>query len=426
MEASPPTPRQPEGCPDDSPASIPAADALHRLAFEGAASAMVVASADGGIALSNPAWRALVRREEAELTGLSWWDLLYAEDAERHALSLERLRQGRAPTAIIEARLVARDGSLTWVDLAVTAHGGDDAARPAWFVVHARDATRRKEVERALTSALRERQRVLDGTRDVFLRLDDDGRVIEWNRAAEQAIALPPEEISGRPAFDLMAEEDRPHMMHALFTAFFSGSVEADARLLAGEAKTPQHHRWTLTRVEDDVGNVRGVAAFGRDVAEWRRAQETLRRQSVTKDLVRRLMMALGAHHAQFHLRMRELGREMAPTAQNAPLDEHLAAFSSMGLGTLRLVSVERDRYTFVGDHLLEVTPGASQSTCQLPLGFLEGTVGMLHAGALGTETRCRSLGHATCTFVVQARGNWRGPDASQMARVGGHAEPAA
>lgn len=379
-----------------------ASEALFRTAFESAASGIAVLDADGRIARANAAFAKLLGREPASLIGLEWRSLVHPEDLPR-ADQLEREKPGGSYH--FEGRLAG--SRAAWMDVGVA--GVPDArGKPMHTVIQLRDLSGRKAAEDALATALRDRERILDSIQDAFLRLDVDGRVLEWNVAALATTRLAPDTLAGRPAVELVADEDRPSMMNAVLAAFIGGRATLEARIAGADAPILE---WTLTRLDDERGATMGLSVFGRDVTARRQAETSLRRESVTKDLVRHMMIGLGTQHAALHLRMRDIGRNLAARAGLVSLDEHLDAFASMGLGELRLASVEKERYTFVGRDLLEVAPRATKATCLLPLGFLEGTVAAMHGAALGTETRCRSMGHPECVFVVQPRGTWRGPE---------------
>lgn len=131
-----------------------------------------------------------------------------------------------------------------------------------------------------------------------------------------------------------------------------------------------------------------------------------LREHAVARDLVRRLLQGVSRKGRVRPEVLRALGRELAKGMEGASMEEYAAAFELMGLGGLRLSMAAPPRYALEGRNLLEREHAASQPTCFLTLGFLEGAVAALHLGAvgLGTEVACQSQGYAACRFVVAAR----------------------
>lgn len=156
-------------------------------------------------------------------------------------------------------------------------------------------------------------------------------------------------------------------------------------------------------------GGRRADLSVVRDLTDKRRAQDEERRlraiaeeQAVTRDLVRRMLREVGGDG---HRGLRSLGRALAQELAPRGLAESLRVLEAMGGGRFQVVSVQAGRYVVTASDTLERRGRAMQPTCELPLGFLEGAIGRLEGGgALGTETRCQSMGHEECTFVVKGK----------------------
>lgn len=122
--------------------------------------------------------------------------------------------------------------------------------------------------------------------------------------------------------------------------------------------------------------------------------------RGLARELLQRLM-------ARGHMRpevLRELGREMGGTIKPQSLDDAARAYVAMGLGELRVVAEDESRAVVEGHDLLERGPLASQPTCLLTLGFLEGAWRAPDRRVLGAEVACESQGAKACAFVLQRR----------------------
>lgn len=103
--------------------------------------------------------------------------------------------------------------------------------------------------------------------------------------------------------------------------------------------------------------------------------------------------------------RARELGRVLGREKGDTPLAAFLDAFSHLGLGRLRLVAADADRFTFATADLMGDEGTPAPASCALALGFCEGLAETTVAKpTLGSEMTCRSRGDAECTFTVRAR----------------------
>ncbi|MEA3201086.1 MAG: hypothetical protein QOE90_2514 [Thermoplasmata archaeon] len=155
--------------------------------------------------------------------------------------------------------------------------------------------------------------------------------------------------------------------------------------------------RVVVSCVRDAQGRPRFLVGDIQDLAERRE-------QAVARTLVRALLRDVaGAGALPPHV-LRETGRRLATTAEGT-MEDRLRAFAALGLGRLEVHQHEGARVTFHGRDLLEQTPGATQPSCRLALGFAEGAYrGVIGHEGLGTELRCQSQGHPACVFVVGTR----------------------
>ena len=178
------------------------------------------------------------------------------------------------------------------------------------------------------------------------------------------------------------------------------------------EAQTPFRLEYRLRRADgrygwllDDGaprygedGRFLGFIGSAVDVTEAKRAQAMTRDSAAT--LVRHLLRPGTIPAGQ----TRAAGRQAALQHARASPSEFAHAFCSMGLGEIRAIERAGSALVFAGVDLVERRPAAGAPTCTLALGYLEGALESLRGRpARGEETRCQSLGHEECRFVVDA-----------------------
>lgn len=113
----------------------------------------------------------------------------------------------------------------------------------------------------------------------------------------------------------------------------------------------------------------------------------------------------MGSHGGETARMRRSLGRSIAEETPAATLDEYLDALDAAGIRSVHVESAKGDRFVFMGENLLEVTPGFAVPTCHITLGYVEGALAKLHQKpVLGSDIACQSRGHAQCRFVVNLR----------------------
>lgn len=140
-------------------------------------------------------------------------------------------------------------------------------------------------------------------------------------------------------------------------------------------------------------------------MTDRKEAEARERRQLVTRRVVRHVLREMGSHGGETARMRRSLGRSIAEETPAATLDEYLDALDAAGIRSVHVESAKGDRFVFMGENLLEVTPGFAVPTCHITLGYVEGALAKLHQKpVLGSDIACQSRGHAQCRFVVNLR----------------------
>lgn len=125
-------------------------------------------------------------------------------------------------------------------------------------------------------------QAALDVTPEAFIAIDDEGRVVDWNRAASETFGWSRDEALGRSLADLIVPERLLEAYHRALGRVLDGGgerligrwVEFDACRRDGDELPVEV---AISRVE--VAGRRGLAGFIRDISERRKAERELREE---------------------------------------------------------------------------------------------------------------------------------------------------
>ena len=210
----------------------------------------------------------------------SWWiDHLHPDDRSRVLAEMGALV--KKEELATEYRFRFKDGTYHWVHdearLIRDAEGQALEVFGSWV-----DSTERRRAEAALRES-EERFRLLVGTvRDYAIyMLDPNGRVVSWNRGAEQIKGYSAEEIVGRHFSCFYPPEavaaGAPE--HALAMAAEKGRFEEENWRLRKDGS----RFWAdvvITAVRDEEGKLFGFAKVTRDLTERKRTNELLRRHT--------------------------------------------------------------------------------------------------------------------------------------------------
>jgi PAS domain S-box-containing protein len=202
-------------------------------------------------------------------------DLRSPEDAER---SVHDLR--RAPPSLrrwTNMRHRTRDARL--LDVEIAAHNLEFRGRAAVFVV-VHDVTERKRAEAALRHSDARHRAILEAALDCIVTMDGDGRVIEFNPAAERTFGYRKRDVFGRPLADLIIPP-----------AFRQAHRDGLARYRATGTQTVLGHRIEMRAVRSDgsefpvelaITKIPGqgeelYTGYLRDISERKQSEDALR-----------------------------------------------------------------------------------------------------------------------------------------------------
>lgn len=112
---------------------------------------------------------------------------------------------------------------------------------------------------------------------DPLYVLDTSGRLLKWNRKAEEVSGYSHGEIAGRHAMVFIAEEDRAEAQAGLEEAYRKGSAARELRMLAKDGSKVLH-RFSGASIRDAGGRFIGYVGIGRDISEVKKMEEEMTR----------------------------------------------------------------------------------------------------------------------------------------------------
>lgn len=111
---------------------------------------------------------------------------------------------------------------------------------------------------------------VVESASDIVLSTDNEGRIVTWNRSAEQISGYSVNEVKNKLFFDFCANDrqDVRKIFSNLKSRNSSGIVECDFATKQGDFIPVS---WVFSPMKDDLDQVIGVVAVGRDLTERRK-----------------------------------------------------------------------------------------------------------------------------------------------------------
>lgn len=271
-----------------------------------------------------------------------------------------RVLQGEPNALDVETGVVREDGEIIWVNVSAIAVPFSDWST----VVVTSDITERKRSEQALLESEERYRSLIEQSADGIALTDENGILIEWNRAQAELTGLPREEALGRPSWKVQLrltpgenlEKFSPESIQASMKSIFTSGVspylykpmEFDIATLTGERRTI-----VQTSFPVKAGNRYRLGIIARDVTERRRMEKALRQHDadvLQSALEERQRMARELHDSVGQVLgyvgfQADAARQLYAAGRNAEADAQLA----------RLASVAQDAHADVREYILNL-----------------------------------------------------------------------
>ena len=248
-----------------------AEEELNRF-FDPSLNPMYVGGFDGMIKRCNRALQALTGYTHEELLARPLWTIIH--HADRRALFTEanRLMAGKS-TLALELRILCKDGSYVW-----TLWNAASFPESRLFYATGQDVTDRHLAEEALRASEETLRVTSDSVLDGIIRLDPDGKIAQWNSAAERIFGYTTQEILGRSLGETLIPDEARERYERLWPHFrATGEGPAIGKVLEFEARRKDGSRFpvevsvaavSLRGQWNAVGIIRDITQRKRDEAE--------------------------------------------------------------------------------------------------------------------------------------------------------------
>lgn len=249
--------------------------AVYREVLSSMPDSLLVVDGEGQILYVNGATEELTGHSGADLVGKPIEYLLPADRRGAH----RRVRSDyqRHPTVRrmgrdLDISLVRAGGDVLDVDVALSPITLDGRKM---VVAAVRDTSFRRRIEEELRESQELLERLIDGVREyAILMLDPEGRVVSWNRGAEQLEGYTGEDALGQHISIFYTPADRASGVpeENLDAALRTGRVDTEGWRVRKDGS----RYWASTVIApvfDDTGKLRGFTKVSRDMSGRRRAQ---------------------------------------------------------------------------------------------------------------------------------------------------------
>ena len=328
------------------------------------ASSQIVWTADaqGQVKGPLPSWRAYTGQSDVEGGAPDWAAAIHPEDARR---ALEAWKQAVRDKTVYDAeyRIRRGDGIFRYFVARGVPVMNEDGSIREW-VGTCTDIHDRKMAEEALRESEARKAAMLETALDCIITMDHEGRVVEWNPAAERTFGYSRDQALGEPLAQLIIpaalREEHPlglaHLLSAGSGAILGKHLELPV-VRSGGVEFPAEMAISAIAVR----NHKMFTAYLRDITERKRAEAEI--QKLNAELEQRVL----ERTAQLEAANKELEAFSYSVSHDlrAPLrgilgfarmllEDCSAQLDAEGRRLLKVVSAEAGRMGRLIDDLLE------------------------------------------------------------------------
>jgi len=219
--------------------------------------------------------------ERSELLRMSWAELTHPDDLAADVADFNRVMAGEIDGYAMDKRFIRKDGRVIDATISVRCLRRADGSVD-YFVALLQDITERKLAEGSLREGEERMRAVLESALDCIVTMDHQGRVVEFNPAAEKTFGYKRDATIGQLLADLiipptLRERHRRGLEHYLST----GKASMLGRRIELTGMRSDHSEFpvelTITRVGSQEPPL--FTGFIRDITERKQAEEALAAQ---------------------------------------------------------------------------------------------------------------------------------------------------
>jgi len=168
-----------------------------RRIFDQAPIGAAMVSMDYRYLMVNEALCHITGYSSEELTSRTVLDMTYPDDVEADMALANRLKSGEIDHYDMDKRYRLRNGEIVWIHLNVRMIR-DDKGNALYFLPMMSDITERKLAEESLRESRQKLTDIIDFLPDATFVIDNDKRVVAWNKAIEEMTGISKEEMIGQ------------------------------------------------------------------------------------------------------------------------------------------------------------------------------------------------------------------------------------
>jgi len=217
-------------------AALLQSEALHRSILEQMYDSYYEVDLAGNFTFVNDSVCANLLYSKEELLGRNFNFSVPPDEIKNMFLAFNRVFRTGQPNKAFSHKILRRDGKILYAESSIDLRR-DEKGQPIGFRSISRDITERKQLEEALLAEKNFTDSVLDSMPGIFYALDENGKIIRWNKNEEKVTGYSSSELHNMNALNTIAEEERENVASKIADVFSQGYSAIETQIVAKDGK---------------------------------------------------------------------------------------------------------------------------------------------------------------------------------------------
>ncbi|KAA9410414.1 PAS domain S-box protein [Haloarcula hispanica] len=212
--------------------------------------------------------------EALESGDVSWGTLIKDSETERLWETVQTCIAAGEPFEV-SYQIETADGETRWMWERGRVVGTDDDGVEILegFIT---DVTAREERERELANQRAFTEKLIDSVDDMFYVVGPDGSLVRWNDTVSSVTGYTNEKLASMGIGELIVDSDHEKLWRVFEETLETGYGTVEAGVETADGRALQYE-FKGSLIEDERGDLFGIAGIGRDITERKRRERELR-----------------------------------------------------------------------------------------------------------------------------------------------------
>ena len=241
---------------------------------------VAIAGIDSGLRWISPTVETMLGYPAEAIVGRCAVDLVHPDDVDVVVPRFLEVATDPSSIPTVELRLKHADGGFRWFHCSVSNQYDDPAVRGLVMSLHDIDA--RRQSEDALRMSELRMRTILETAADAIITTDEDGRIIEFNRAAERIFGVSAVDVIGTVYPDLLPDSAENRIWEQKSVGAVQSGLPMDIVTMRADGEEFEA-RISMSRTKIDGRTL--TTAILRDVTEEKETARVLERRGLYDEL---------------------------------------------------------------------------------------------------------------------------------------------